>query len=128
WLAGVGPGGTSFDGQADYFVDFAFPVSTLIAKGVIASAGDLSRSLFFPATSTNPNNYNKSYLNCPFEPGTVLQIAKSVTPTVALPKQVTHVTYSIDVQNVGARDATGVIVDDPSVSAFLGNIAVSLTS
>jgi len=51
--------GTNFHGQADYFVDFAFPVSTLIAKGVIASAADLSQSFFFPATSSN---YSKSYL------------------------------------------------------------------
>src|SRR5262245_20750929 len=76
-LARVVPAGTSFNGQPDWFVDFAFPVSTLMAPGVdaIASPGDLSRSLFFVATSTNPNNCNKSFLNCPFEPGTVLQIA-----------------------------------------------------
>src|SRR5262245_321334 len=127
-LARVVPAGTSFNGDADWFVDFAFPVPTLIAKGVIASADDLSRSLFFPSTSTNPNNYNKSYLNCPFQPGTVLQIAKSVTPTVALPKQATPVTYSIDVQNVGARAATGVVVEDPTVSGFLANLAVQVTT
>ena len=119
---------TSFNGQPDWFVDFAFPVSTLVAKGVIASAGDLARALFFPATSTNPNNYNKSYLNCPFQPGTVLQIAKSVTPTAALPTQVTPVTYSIDVQNAGARAAKGVLVEDKSVAGFLGNIAVQVTT
>jgi hypothetical protein len=129
-LARVVPAGTSFNGQPDWFVDFAFPVTTLIAKGVIGSAGDLSRALFFPATSTNPNNYNKSYLNCPFQPGTVLQIAKSVTPTVALPNQATPtpVTYSIDVQNVGARAARGVVVEDNSIPGFLANVAVQVTS
>jgi hypothetical protein len=127
-LARVVPAATSFNGQPDWFVDFAFPVSTLVANGVIASAGDLSRALFFPATSTNPNNYNKSYLNCPFQPGTVLQIAKSVTPTAALPNQVTPVTYSIDVQNSGARAAKGVLVEDKSVAGFLGNIAVQVTT
>jgi hypothetical protein len=34
-LARVVPAGTSFNGQPDWFVDFAFPVTTLIAKGVI---------------------------------------------------------------------------------------------
>src|SRR5262249_15558304 len=107
---------------------FAFPVPTLIAKGVIASADKLSQALFFPATSTNPNNYNKSYLKCPFEPGSVLQIAKSVTPTVALPNQVTPVTYSVAVQNVGARAAIGVVVEDQTVAGFLGNLAVHVTT
>jgi hypothetical protein len=46
--------GTSFNGDADYFVDFAFPVPMLVNEGVIASAADLSDSFFFPATSTNP--------------------------------------------------------------------------
>jgi hypothetical protein len=58
----------TFDGHSAYFVDFAFPVPALVANGVIASADDLAHALFFPATSTNPNNYNKSYLNCPFQP------------------------------------------------------------
>jgi hypothetical protein len=127
-LARAVPAGTSFNGDADWFVDFAFPVQTMMAKGMISGAADLAQSLFFPATSTNPNNYSKSYLNCPFQPGTVLQIAKSVTPTVALPNQVTPVTYSIDVQNVGAREATGVVVDDEKVAGFLGNLTVTATS
>ena len=51
-------------------------MSKLIARALISSAGDLGQSFFFPATSTNPNNYNKSYLNCPFQPYTMLKIAE----------------------------------------------------
>jgi uncharacterized repeat protein (TIGR01451 family) len=123
-LARTVPANTSFNGQADWFVDFAFPVPTLVATGVIASAGDLAQALFFPATSTNPNNYNKSYLNCPFQPGTTLQISKAVTPTVAPQGTVTPVTYTIAVQNTGTLAATGVVVEDVSLPAFLANLAV----
>src|SRR5262249_42898418 len=35
--------GTSFNKTPDWFVDFAFPVQTLIAKGVISSAADLGQ-------------------------------------------------------------------------------------
>jgi uncharacterized repeat protein (TIGR01451 family) len=127
-LARSVPANTSFHGQLDYFVDFAFPVPTLVANGVIASAADLAHALFFPATSTNPNNYNKSYLNCPFQPGTALQITKAVTPTVALPKQMTPVTYTIEVQNAGTRSANGVVVEDQSISTFLANVTVQVTT
>jgi uncharacterized repeat protein (TIGR01451 family) len=120
--------GTSFNGSPDWFIDFAFPVTTLVGKGVIASAGDLARSLFFPATSTNPNNYNKSFLNCPFQPVAPLQFSKTVVPTVALPNVVTPVVYTIDVQNPGATAATGVVVEDVPFPAFLGNVAVQVTT
>jgi uncharacterized repeat protein (TIGR01451 family) len=78
--------------------------------------------------STNPNNYNKSYLNCPFQPGTALQITKAVTPTVALPNQVTPVTYTIAVQNGGTRSASGVVVEDQAIPTFLTNVAVQVTT
>ena len=79
-LARAVAAGTSFNGGPDWFVDFAFPVTTLVAatKGEIASAADLAQALFFPATSTQNNTYNKSYLNCPFGPSTTLQIASNI--------------------------------------------------
>ena len=105
------PADSSFGGQADYFLDFAFPVSTLVDKGVIASAGDLAQSFFFPATSTNPNNYNKGYLNCPFQPYTALTIQKTVAPAVAPANAVTPLTYTIDVHNTTGQ-AVGVVIED----------------
>jgi uncharacterized repeat protein (TIGR01451 family) len=127
-LARAVAAGTYFNGSADWFVDFAFPVATLIEQGAIATAGDLARALFFPATSTNPNNYNKSFLNCPFQPVAALQFSKTVAPTVALPNTVTPVVYTIDVRNTGATTATGVVVEDVPFPAFLGNVAVQVTT
>ncbi len=127
-LARTVAAGTSFNGGTDWFVDFAFPVAALIEKGVVASAGDLARTLFFPATSTNPNNYNKSFLNCSFQPAGRLEFSKIVTPTVALADRVTPVTYTIAVQNTGATAATGVVVEDVEFPAFLGNVAVDVTT
>src|SRR5262249_24054874 len=63
-------------------------------------------------------------LRCPFGPATTLQITKAVTPTVAPRNKTTPVTYTIEVQNTGARAATGVVVDDESVAAFLTSVAV----
>src|SRR5262245_50081900 len=127
-LARVVAAGTSFNGGSDWFVDFAFPVTTLVAKGVIASANDLAQALFYPATSTDPNFYNKSFLRCPFGPATTLQITKAVTPTVAPRNKPTPVTYTIDVQNTGTRTATGVVVEDNSIPTFLANVAVNPTT
>jgi hypothetical protein len=73
--------GSSFGGNADYFVDFAVPVAVLISEGVIGSADELDDLLYFPAASTNPSNYNKGYLDgCPFLPNTELTMGKSVSP------------------------------------------------
>ncbi len=96
----------------------------MIAKGVVAAPGDLAWALFFPATSTNPNNFNKSFLNCPFQPVAGLQFSKQVSPTVALPNQTTPITYTIDVQNPGATPASGVVVEHIPFPAFLGNVGV----
>src|SRR5262245_22326959 len=111
-LARTVAAGTSFKGTADWFVDFAFPVSALLHPDplhpdvhVIESQQDLARSLFFPATQTNPNNYNKSFLNCPFQPVAGFQFSKTVTPTMAPANSVTPVTYTIDVQNPGRMAA-----------------------
>src|SRR5206468_4172414 len=64
--------GSRFGNDTDYFLDFAFPVPVMIANGLIATAADLDQSVYFAATSADPNNYNKSHLNCPFLPGTDL--------------------------------------------------------
>src|SRR5262249_32107451 len=42
------------------------PIRVLVEKGVIASASDVDRTLVFPATSADPNQYNKDHLDCPF--------------------------------------------------------------
>src|SRR5262249_47015769 len=107
---------------------FAFPVQSLVNAGVIKSADDLARSLFFPATQTNPNNYNKSFLNCGFQPAARLQFSKIVEPTVAPADQVTPVTFTIDVQNTGATTATGVTVEDNPFPAFLADPHVKVSS
>jgi hypothetical protein len=60
--------GTKFNGGSDYFVDFAFPISVLVSKGVIGSASDLNKTSFFPVTATKPNKHDKSYLYCGFQP------------------------------------------------------------
>ena len=54
------PAATSFNGQPDWFVDFAFPVSTLVAKGVIVSAGDLSRALSSPRPRPTPTTTTRA--------------------------------------------------------------------
>jgi uncharacterized repeat protein (TIGR01451 family) len=120
--------GSSFGGNPDYFVDVAFPVATLIAEGVIAAAGDLDAALFFPATSTNPNNYNKGHLDCAFLPGVPLAIDKSVAPTVVPANAVTPVTYTIAVRNDGDRAARGVVVEDPSLPSWFTTPVVTVSS
>jgi hypothetical protein len=126
-LARAVSAGTSFNGNADWFVDFAFPVQTMIANDVISSAADLGQSFFFPATSTNPNNYSKSYLNCPFQPYTELAIQKTVAPGAAPANAVTRVTYTIDVQNAMGQ-AVGVVIQDVPLPAFFSNVTASATS
>src|SRR5262245_47350027 len=126
-LARAVPAGTSFNGNADWFVDFAFPVQTMIANGVISNAADLGQSFFFPATSTNPNNYSKSYLNCPFQPYTTLTIQKSVAPAAASANALTPVVYTIEVTNP-MGPAVGVVIQDPTLPAFFNTVAASATS
>ena len=120
--------GSNFGGNPDYFVDFAVPVSALIDAGVIASAADLDSALFFPATATNPNNYNKGYLLCPFQPGATLTIDKSVAPAVVPAEGATPVTYTIAVKNVGATLARGVVIQDPSLPSYFGTPTVGVTA
>jgi uncharacterized repeat protein (TIGR01451 family) len=118
--------GSAFGGNPDHFVDVAFPVADLVALGVVASVADLDAALFFPATSTNPNNYNKGHLACPFQPGAALAIAKSVAPATVPAGSTTPVAYTITVRNDGPSPARGVVIEDPMLPAYLGNVAVSV--
>ena len=99
-----------------------------MSEGVIASAAELADSFFFPATSTNPSNYNKGYLNCPFLPGTALSITKEAVPATSLPAYATtEAGFVVEVTNVGPL-AKGITIDDPALPSFLGNVSVSATS
>jgi hypothetical protein len=120
--------GSAFGGNSDYFVDFAFPVSALIAKGVVADAAQLADSVFFPATSTNANNYNKDHLACSFLPPTTLSIEKTATPAAVPVNAVTAVSYSIVVQNIGVRSAKGLVIEDPLLPAYVSNVQVDVTA
>jgi hypothetical protein len=120
--------GSSFGGNADWFVDFAVPVQGLVDAGVIATAADLDMALFFPATSTNPNNYNKGHLDCPFQPGATLVIDKSVSPSVVPAESAVPVTYTIAVRNAGVTLARGVVIEDPSLPSYFGTPTVDVTA
>src|SRR5262245_19889798 len=120
--------GSSFGGNTDYFVDFAFPVASLVDEGVIASAADLDATLFFPATATNANNYNKGHLACPFSPGAALAIDKSVTPSIVPANAMTPVTYTIAVRNDGPGLARGVVIESPTLPSYLTNVNVSIAA
>jgi len=116
-LASTEPAGSTLGNYADYFVSWAIPVDTLISNGVITTWTDLEKVLFFPATATDPNQYNKDYLNCPFLPRAELTIQKSVTPEIidiftgGTPKP-WDVTYTFAVSSVGTTDAIGVVLED----------------
>jgi len=120
--------GSNFDGTPDYFVDFAFPVSVMVANGLITSDADLDDAVFFPATSTDPNNYNKGHLNCPFLPLAHVTVSKSVDPTSLPANTTTPVTYTIVVGNDGPGIAKGIELTDPALPAFFSNVAVDVSS
>lgn len=106
---------SNLGGNVDYFVNWAVPISTLVTNGVISGYTDLEQVLFFPATATQPNSYNKDYLNCPFLPKTELTIDKTVTPEViytARDPQPWIATYTFVVSNVGTTPAVGVVLED----------------
>ncbi len=106
---------SNIDGDPDYLVTWAIPISELIAHGVIGGWQDLGDAHFFPATATNANNYNKDRLDgCPFGPGGLLTIDKTVSPTVVgQASQVVHdVHYTIVATNAGLVDLTGLVVED----------------
>ncbi|HJQ83312.1 MAG TPA: hypothetical protein VKA21_04505 [Candidatus Binatia bacterium] len=120
--------GSAFDGTPDYFVDVAYPVPALIAAGVVGSAAELDQALFFPVTSTNPNNYNKGHLDCTFLPGTALGIDETVAPATVPANRTTPVVYTIAVRNDGGRPARGVLIEDPSLPTFLSTPVVTVSS
>ena len=120
--------GSNFGKDADYFIDLAFPVQALIATGAIADASDLAGSSFFPATSTNSNNYNKGHLNCPFLPTTDASIEKAVSPLIIPANAMTPVGYAIAVKNDGPVAAKGVVVDDIALASYLGNVTVDVSA
>ena len=125
---GVAGDGSTFGGNADYFLDFAFPVASLVSAGVITSGADLDGALFFPATATNPNNYNKGHLACPFTPDATLAMDKSVAPALVPANAVTPVAYTIAVRNDASVLARGVVIEDPTLPAYLTNPSVSVTA
>jgi uncharacterized repeat protein (TIGR01451 family) len=124
----VASDGSAFGGNGDYFVDFAFPISALVVSGIVSGAADLDGALYFPVTSTNPNNYNKGHLDCTFSPTTDLSVAKSVTPTIVPAGATTPLAYTIAVKNDGAAVARGVVIEDPQLPAYLSSAMVSVSS
>jgi hypothetical protein len=121
--------GSNFDGNADYFIDFAVPVSVLISTGVINDASQLSQILFFPATSTNANNYNKGTLGCSFLPMTDLVLTKMATPASLPVNKTSPLTFAIDVFNNGPRVARGLVIQDPTpFPAYLSGATVNVVS
>ena len=125
---GVAGDGSAFGGNPDYFVDMAFPVAALVDEGVIGSADDLDGALFFPATATNANNYNKGHLSCPFSPNAMLALDKTVSPAVAPANAVTPVTYTIAARNDGPAIARGLVIEDPQLPAYLSNVTASVAA
>src|SRR3989442_484838 len=93
--------GSDFRGTPDYFVDVAFPISVLIANGVVGSADELAQALFFPATAIAPSHHNKDYLNCPFLPPIALTVGARVAPGTAPAHAETPVSYTFTVDNGG---------------------------
>jgi len=121
--------GSNFSGNGDFFVEFAVPISVMIAKGVIATASDLDDSLFLPATSANANNYNKDLLSCPsFLPATTLDFQKSVDHSTIPVNTTTPLTYTLVVTNTGTHVARGVVIDDPTLPSYMTNVGVTVTS
>ena len=54
------------------FLYFAFPVSTLIAEGRDLERQRSRAVVLLPGDVDHPNSFNKSFLNCPFQPYTKL--------------------------------------------------------
>ncbi len=113
---------STIDGDPDYLITWAIPLSVLIDHAVIDTWSDLGSAHFFLATATNANNYNKDRLDgCPFGPGGLLTIDKTVAPTVVgQGGQVVHnVQYTIVVTNAGLVDLTGLVVEDNDFAACM---------
>jgi hypothetical protein len=123
-----GPSG-GFNGTLDYFLEFAFPVADLVAQGVINSAEQLAEVLVFPATTSVPNRYNRSHLNCRFQPMAPLAMAQSATPTLLPANATTHVAFTIGTRNDGTAPARGIrLTTDEALPAYMTNVQVTVTS
>ena len=118
--------GSNFGGNGDFFLDFAFPISVLISKGVISSGADIDNSLFYVATSANANNYNKDQTDCRFLPPTTLSISKTASPTTLPVNTTTALSYTIVVQNTGTASAHGVVIKDPALAAYMTSPTVNV--
>jgi hypothetical protein len=117
--------GSAFGGNTDYFVDFAIPLNTLLEQGVISSPEQVDDLLFFPATSTNPSNYNKDMLDgCTFLPATSLAIVKTASPEAIPANAAAAVSYDIVVTNTGQRGGRGVVVEDADAGSILSDLQV----
>jgi len=120
--------GSDFRGTPDYFVDVAFPISVLIANGVVGSADELAQALFFPATAIAPSHHNKDYLNCPFLPAIALTVGASVAPATAPAHAETPVSYTFTVENGGSLAARGVVVTAAGVPPFVSSPEVTASA
>src|SRR5262245_5041532 len=120
--------GSNFGGNPDYFLDVAFPVTVLVAKGVIASASDLDQALFWPATASAPNRHNKDNLSCPFVPATALAVTGTVTPSLIGANATTAVSYTITVRTSGASAARGVVIGHSALASFMTNVNVTVSA
>src|SRR5262249_39507490 len=112
---GVGAGeGWAWKDAREWVGDVAFRIATLIAKGVVGSADEVARSLFFPVTGTSPNRHNKDWLLCPFLPLSTLSVDETVSPPSVASNVTTPVAYSIAVHADG-RSARGVHLTQPAL-------------
>jgi uncharacterized repeat protein (TIGR01451 family) len=115
--------GTSITGSANYFVDWAIPRSVLASNGI-----DPTTSLYWFATSTNSNNYNKGSLDCPFSPTTTMSLTKAAAPTSVSVGQTSPVTYTLTLNNTGTYLANGVTISDSGFPSWLTITNVTSTS
>jgi len=120
--------GSSFGGDPDYFVDVAFPIAVLVAKGVIATPSDLDQALFWPATASLPNRHNKDNLSCPFVPATALAVTGTVTPSLIGANATTAVSYTITAKTSGASAAKGVVIGHTALASFMTNVNVTVSA
>ena len=113
-LARVETASSSIDGSQDYLLFWAAPIAQMITLGIISDHSDLNATLFYLATSSNDNNYNKDHLNCPFGPSqSVLDITKNAAPTTIQQGTTNTVTFSINVTNTSSTVAAeGVVIED----------------
>ena len=128
------PADSAFGGSADYFLDFAMPISVLVANGAVAGAGDLPMSLFAPATSSTVNNFNKDHLECgflgdaAFLPSGNLSVTATLEPDNAAPNVTTSAGYSITVHNDGPAPVKGLVIDGSALPDWMGNVSAVVSS